>query len=40
MTRNMLKNTADTLCHMFCGWRQTALLNLGSERTDLELLEQ
>lgn len=42
MTRNELKNTAETLCHMFCGWRQifskSRLVELGSGTLEVDVL--
>src|SRR5712672_1646141 len=42
MPKNRLKNTADTLCYMFCGWRQIAsknqLADLGSGRLEIDVL--
>jgi hypothetical protein len=42
MPRNVLKNAADTLCHMFCGWRQTfsknRLAELGSGILEIDVL--
>ena len=42
MPRNVLKNAADTLCHMFCGWRQvfskSRLVELGSGTLEIDVL--
>ena len=42
MRRKRLQHIADTLCHMFCGWRQTFskphLVKLGSGRLEIDVL--
>src|ERR1700674_5758431 len=42
MPRHALKNAGDTLCHMFCGWRQvfskSRLVELGSGTLEIDVL--
>jgi hypothetical protein len=42
MRRKRLQHVADTVCHMFCGWRQITskpdLVRLGSGRLEFDLL--
>ncbi len=42
MPRKVLKNAADAMCHMFCGWRQLSsknrLVELGSGTLEIDIL--
>jgi hypothetical protein len=42
MPRKLLENPADTMCHLFCGWRQWSsknrLMELGSSTLESDIL--